>query len=486
MKTPSEHIFLRGDIYYYRRRIHPRLNNRKSHSLIFSLHTKSYLDAKRLAGWYDAYFDNVLLHQLLKGREMSKKMPIDMVFISPTDDKAVEITPEDLKVMSPEQLIAFVTAFMSSPYPVNFPSTSAAVEVKSVVESTKDQDYPLLSEAIEQYYAHKTLLKKNFKPSSKQRTIFRRLIEMLGDIRIDKIKAQDANAVLRMIQELPASDSAKFRNKTVTEILRKKPFESTFSTKNINDYLIEYRALFNEMNRLYQIPNAFNGLIVKEINKQPKEKLSFDRNDLKLIFSQPLFKSGEYKNQYQFWTPLIALFSGARRGEISQLRTYDIEQEDGIWFFNFNENIQKGDDGNKKIKNTASFRKTPIHSFLIELGILHFKNSLDRGRLFPDSGAWTDKEGYGRYIGEKFNAFSKQAGVAHEKTFKSFRSTFLSELERMGVTDRDLVLLAGHVDEFPNVREKHYFDDKKLPYLFEQIKKLDFSDVLIGVKPKQE
>ena len=142
---------------------------------------------------------------------MSKKMPIDMVFISPTDDKAVEITPEDLKVMSPEQLIAFVTACMSSHYPVNFPSTSAAVEVKSVVESTKDQDYPLLSEAIEQYYAHKTLLKKNFKPSSKLRTIFRRLIEMLGDIRIDKIKAQDANAVLRMIQELPASDSAKFR-----------------------------------------------------------------------------------------------------------------------------------------------------------------------------------------------------------------------------------------------------------------------------------
>jgi hypothetical protein len=66
LKTPAEHIFLRGDIYYYRRRIPPRLNKRKSHSLIFSLQTQSYLDARRLAGWYDAYFDNVLSHQLLK------------------------------------------------------------------------------------------------------------------------------------------------------------------------------------------------------------------------------------------------------------------------------------------------------------------------------------------------------------------------------------------------------------------------------------
>lgn len=330
------------------------------------------------------------------------------------------------------------------------------------------------------------MLKSNFKPSAKQKTVFRRLIEILGNTHINNVKATDADLVLKYIQRLPSTKAAIFRNKTVIEILEHEPFNATFSIKNTNDYLIEYRALFKEMNRLYQIPNIFAGLTVKETDRKPKEKLSFNRNDLKILFSQPLFQSGEYENQYQFWTPLIALLSGARRVEIAQLRTYDIVQEGDIWYFNFNEEIQNWDDGYKKIKNRSSFRKTPVHLFLIDLGLLDFKNSLNQGRLFPDSGIWTDKEGYGRNIGEKFNKFSKQAGVARGKTFKSFRATVLSELERMGVTPRDINLVAGHVKDYPTVRETHYLDNRDLPYLFDQINKLDFSDELAGVRPKTD
>lgn len=34
-----------------------------------------------------------------------------------------------------------------------------------------------------------------------------------------------------------------------------------------------------------------------------------------------------------FWTPLIALFSGMRLGEILQLQKPDVKQENGIWYF---------------------------------------------------------------------------------------------------------------------------------------------------------
>jgi integrase len=295
-----------------------------------------------------------------------------MTLFTPAGHKAADITPEDLKAMSPEQLAALTTAVMNSLHPVNLPNLSTAADVKPAIKkNTGDQSYPILSEAIEQYFEHKKDLKNTFKPNAKQTTIFRRLIEILGDIKINEVGPHQANTVLRTVRELPGSKAAMYRNKTVTELMTMGPFEQKFTEKNINDYMYDYRAFFNEMNRLYQVPNSFNGLIVKETDKKPKKRLSFDRNDLKLLFSQPLFQSGEYQKQYQFWTPLIALFSGARRVEIAQLRTYDIDKEGDIWYFDFNEEIQNWDDGDKKIKNTSSFRKTPVHPFLIELGLLN-------------------------------------------------------------------------------------------------------------------
>jgi integrase len=80
-----------------------------------------------------------------------------------------------------------------------------------------------------------------------------------------------------------------------------------------------------------------------------------------------------------FWTPLIALFSGMRLGEILQLQRADVKLENDVWFFD----ISTGD--GKSLKTASSKRRVPIHSTLLDLGLLDFvKSGQQSGRIFPE------------------------------------------------------------------------------------------------------
>jgi integrase len=83
--------------------------------------------------------------------------------------------------------------------------------------------------------------------------------------------------------------------------------------------------------------------------------------------------------------------TGARIGEIAQLRPDDIQFSGDVHFFNINEN-----DG-KTVKTASSIRSVPVHSQLIHLGILELAAQREgRVSLLPkipkaikgDAGHW--------------------------------------------------------------------------------------------------
>ncbi len=74
------------------------------------------------------------------------------------------------------------------------------------------------------------------------------------------------------------------------------------------------------------------------------------------------------------WLPWLAYFSGARAGEIAQLRKQDICSKDGISYFRITP-----DAGTTK---TGHFRDVPLHRQLIELGFLKFVEGSSDGPLF--------------------------------------------------------------------------------------------------------
>lgn len=76
------------------------------------------------------------------------------------------------------------------------------------------------------------------------------------------------------------------------------------------------------------------------------------------------------------WVPWICAYTGARVGEITQLRAGDIREQDGVWVFHITPEA-----GSVK---TGRARSVPIHSDLIEQGILKLARPRDTTPLFYD------------------------------------------------------------------------------------------------------
>lgn len=79
----------------------------------------------------------------------------------------------------------------------------------------------------------------------------------------------------------------------------------------------------------------------------------------------------------------MVFIQGARLNEICQLHLKDIRQDkNGLYAFNFN-----ADEEDKRLKTNSSSRIVPVHSKLIELGLITFSNQLmlqNETRLFPE------------------------------------------------------------------------------------------------------
>jgi len=133
------------------------------------------------------------------------------------------------------------------------------------------------------------------------------------------------------------------------------------------------------------------------INKRDK-RLPFSSDQLQAIFNAPLFRGcvdgGRGYNKVgdrrprnaRFWVPLIALFTGARLGEICQLDTTDVRTVDGVDCIVVSLRSLVGST-DKQLKTTASDRLIPIHPTLIDCGLLRFaeaKRQAGEKKLFDD------------------------------------------------------------------------------------------------------
>lgn len=79
------------------------------------------------------------------------------------------------------------------------------------------------------------------------------------------------------------------------------------------------------------------------------------------------------------WAPWICAYTGARIAEVTQMRACDILQDTGVWMFRITP--EAGSVKNRKL------RLVPVHSHLIEQGVLAFAKANDLTPLFYDPGA---------------------------------------------------------------------------------------------------
>lgn len=182
-------------------------------------------------------------------------------------------------------------------------------------------------------------------------------------------------------------------------------------------------------------------------------KLPFEAVELQRLFSRPIYTGCVNDEQgfsvvgpnivrrARYWAPLIALFGGLRAGEIFQLTPNHFRvSEVGTPFIVLTKDM--------KLKNENAEREIPVHSALIEIGLLGWvqrRRDRPEALLFPEIAP--DKYGsVSSVFGKRFSSDLKHLGLGERRgklTFHSFRHTFKRALDREDVSEQEKDELCG-------------------------------------------
>ncbi|RTL62434.1 MAG: site-specific integrase [Pseudonocardiaceae bacterium] len=260
-----------------------------------------------------------------------------------------------------------------------------------------------------------------------------------------------------------AADVKKFKNLSFCEIIEANKVikKSTISPANINKYLAAVGSFASWLLTNEYIENdVMKGMYLPR-DKKAKPVLPYTESQLDVIFKSPLFDKcagdgvehirGDVAiRDWRYWVPWIALYSGARLGEIAQLLTADVRQLHGRWVFHITEEGSEEGADLKSTKTGGSQRVVPIHSKLIKLGFLRYHAKMqtcgDR-RLFPE--LTRDTRGYFGTASKFFNGYFKGIGVKVDKklNFHSLRHSIADAFRRGGYVDEQFNVLLGHAEE---------------------------------------
>jgi integrase len=280
-----------------------------------------------------------------------------------------------------------------------------------------------------------------------------RFIEFRGDLDIATITKTHAREFRDALAKVPKRLPHKLAKLRLPELLKKDL--SDFEPRNaqtINKALNLIAGILAKAEKDGHFDSAAGWsnpfYVTFDISTLEKDHYEpFSVEELNMLFSSPVFAAGKRplggKGDAAFWFPVIALFTGARRTEIAQLKVGDIRSSAGIAFIDFND---EGDDQN--LKTASSARSVPIHRDLIACGFLDYvaireKDAAVSETLWPEFASpiaskvklWS--KWFGRYLGDHV--------VDHpSKTFHSFRHTFKRACREAGISGEVHHAFTGH------------------------------------------
>ena len=149
-------------------------------------------------------------------------------------------------------------------------------------------------------------------------------------------------------------------------------------------------------------------------------------------------KNGKFYTSAMYWVPLIAIYTCVRdcnQRALNVLYVW-IHKDTNIWAINISDLDPKSSDPDKHVKIDGSYRQTPVHKALIELGFIDYVQTRN-SRLFPDE----DRNNIGKFdkFQKRFTTYRKQVGVEPQhalelRDFHSIRHTVRTKLTELRTT----------------------------------------------------
>ncbi len=338
-----------------------------------------------------------------------------------------------------------------------------------VVETPKTEvtgispTFPLLSAAVEDWASEKARTRWVAKTEREHRVWMGHFVSLVGYKPINKYTKADGRVFKLLLLKLPA-------NWNKYDVLKELPIDKAadkaaedglppMSDSNVNKLIGFVSSFWHWAKENFDdaLANPFKGLKIKTTKDVRDERDPFSTEELGTIFKAPIFTGCKSRRQWQqqgslilrdtglYWVPLISLFTGMRLGEIIQLYTADVREEDGILYFSVNKD---GED--KRLKNSNSRRDIPVHPMLIDLGLLDYverQRQSNEQRVFPDLPMGEDGY-YSSPFSKHFSRFLKSVGVKRSKNaFHSFRHSFEDACRDSDVPKETMDAIQGHGED---------------------------------------
>jgi integrase len=197
--------------------------------------------------------------------------------------------------------------------------------------------------------------------------------------------------------------------------------------------------------------NPFEGVRVSVPKKVVTRPKWFTEDEIKTILRASI-AVGDDKTRVKAtrrWVPWLCAYTGARAGEITQLRGTDVIRQDGVDAINITPEAGT-------VKNRTA-RVVPIHRHLIEQGFLEFVKASGRGPLFynapkprekVDDATKPRRTPYVVAVG-KLGDWVRKAGVSDTavRPNHAWRHTFKLIGRRHGIPGDMLDWICGHAQE---------------------------------------
>ncbi|MBN9069228.1 MAG: integrase [Rhizobiales bacterium] len=197
---------------------------------------------------------------------------------------------------------------------------------------------------------------------------------------IDKKAVREWHDLLRQFP-VKAAEISEFRGLPIRRVvaLNQERQRPTISKQTMNKYLSALGSFCNWLVRRGVIDiNPTTGMHDK-LDKDARPVRSYSEQELASIFKSPIYSGflsdekdylpgNRTADDWRHWLPLLALFTGARLGELAQLLTDDVRKMHGHPVII----ITREGDPAKSVKTKTSQRVIPVHPELERLGFLDF------------------------------------------------------------------------------------------------------------------
>ncbi len=245
------------------------------------------------------------------------------------------------------------------------------------------------------------------KTYDENKSIYQLLREILENPAVSTISFDDGRKFKETLLKLPPNRTkGKYAGNSVKELISMRP-SKTMSNSTVNKYLRRTSQLFHWGRKNGHVAeNPFAELGLKDSRQEHEERNRYDYEDIKKLFNPESFNSSKFKHPYNYWLPILGLYTGARLEELCQLHASDVYQSGDIWVIDINNKMEK------RLKTKSSKRLIPLHPKVVELGFIGFVQSKPAGpgcRVFPE--LKKQRDGYGQAASKWFARYQTKCGI---------------------------------------------------------------------------